>query len=285
MQETLIERVDSVISLLLIRFAPVWYATQTIRNMPLPDYAPLNPLSCDARSWFDLAGGLAHTSSTLLDVGGSWQGLAKELEHLAVSRQLQRPISITRLTGSYELGEFKHLSETNTFREAALTFDDITEPDTEEDFDQAMRQLPRGLAARHREWDGRLLLESSDLLPDLMPLIRYAGARQRDAMAPALLTIESIRQEALERIRNKYWWFLMGTDSADALQQLFRQCGLNCAVSGPLPGRPAHAFFFTTKTNQRTNRVILQLMSSKRSSQLTEFGRFLSQHRHRFRTL
>ncbi|MEC8908014.1 MAG: hypothetical protein VYE76_03955, partial [Pseudomonadota bacterium] len=63
-----------------------------------------------------------------------------------------------------------------------------------------------------------------------------------------------------------------------------RQCGFSAISSGPLGKDGKHAFFFCTKSSQGLNKVILHLMSSKRSAQLSEFGRFLSKHRHRFRT-
>ena len=284
MQDTLINRIESAVNSLLIRFAPVWYATQSVQNMPLPDYVPLNPLSTDAKTWFDLPAALMQTSILLVDEAHGWQGLGKELEHLAVQKQVHRPLSITRLTGARELPSSDAITQAQTLRDAALTDQELEAPENEETFDQQMRELPRTLTATHREWDGRLLLTSHELLPQLLPLIRYAGARQRDAMVPATVTIEGIRQEALERIRNKYWWFLMHPQSAEALVVLLRQCGFSAISSGPLGKDGKHAFFFCNKSSQGLNKVILHLMSSKRSAQLSEFGRFLSKHRHRFRT-
>ncbi|MBN56861.1 MAG: hypothetical protein CBE36_00900 [Oceanospirillaceae bacterium TMED276] len=252
--------------------------------MTLPDYVPLNPLSTDANTWFDLSAALMQTSILLVDEAHGWQGLGKELEHLAVQKQVHRPLSITRLTGAKELPAGDTMAQAQTLRDAALNDQELEAPESEEVFDQQMRDIPRTLTATHREWDGRLLLTSHELLPQLLPLIRYAGARQRDAMLPATVVIEGIRQEALERIRSKYWWFLMHPQSAEALVVLFRQCGFSAISSGPLGKEGKHAFFFCNKSSQGLNKVILHLMSSKRSAQLSEFGRFLSKHRHRFRT-
>ena len=284
MQDTLINRIESAVNSLLVRFAPVWYATQIVQNMTLPDYVPLNPLSTDANTWFDLSAALMQTSILLVDEAHGWQGLGKELEHLAVQKQVHRPLSITRLTGAKELPAGDTMAQAQTLRDAALNDQELEAPESEEVFDQQMRDIPRTLTATHREWDGRLLLTSHELLPQLLPLIRYAGARQRDAMLPATVVIEGIRQEALERIRSKYWWFLMHPQSAEALVVLFRQCGFSAISSGPLGKEGKHAFFFCNKSSQGLNKVILHLMSSKRSAQLSEFGRFLSKHRHRFRT-
>ena len=285
MQATLVERLEKAINSLMIRFAPVWYATQALQRMSLPDYAPLNPLVTDANQWFNLPTALNSACAALLEEGNGWQGLAKELEHLAVQKLIQRPVSLTRLTGAHHLPPYDGFSAAPTLREAVLALEnDQAAIESDEAFDNLIRALPRSLQATHREWDGRLLLNSHELLEQMIPLIEYAGVRQRDAMVPANLIIEGVRQEALERIRTKYWWFVMHPDSAQALTILFSQCGFSAAHSGPVGPTEGHAFFFAPKSSQRLNKVVLQLMSSRRSTQLSEFGRFLSKHRHRFRT-
>ena len=138
------------------------------------------------------------------------------------------------------------MAQAQTLRDAALNDQELEAPESEEVFDQQMRDIPRTLTATHREWDGRLLLTSHELLPQLLPLIRYAGARQRDAMLPATVVIEGIRQEALERIRSKYWWFLMHPQSAEALVVLFRQCGFSAI------------FFWATRKRRQARIFLLQ---------------------------
>jgi len=278
MQATLIERIDSVVISLLTRLAPTWYAGQIVRQIPMPEYPALNPLSCNAGDWFDLRSSANEAANQFQGVQALWQPLAKDLSHLVAGKHIKRHVSVQKLIGASGIpGDF------STLPEMAQAQSDLEEYESEEAFDLAVRGFSQSIPVTHREWDGRMYCESSELASALLPVIQHAIRKQRDITIPANFTIEAVKSEPLERIRSRYWWFLMHRDSADALTELFQQCGFPVLQTQGLAGRPDLAWFFAPKQHPRVNKVILELMCHHRSSQLTEFGRYLSTHRRKFR--
>lgn len=264
-----------------MRLAPVWYASQVIRAQKLPECPTINPLSSHAILWFDLDKSLQHASNTLNKTGPEWHLLAKDISKLSQAKQLKRKISLLKLTGAVELPDkYKAYS---TLREAVMSDNELTSYDSADDFDNAGKELPSNIPLIYREWDGRIQAEQLDADSPIFNLLYYASIHKRDLSLAADVLVKTIKPEPLERIRSKYWWFLLHKNSADTLTQLFHQCGFRAAQSGPLPDRLDHAFFFTPKTNIRINRLILTLMTQHKSTQLTEFGRYLSSHKHGFR--
>lgn len=278
---SLLQRLEQWVSYLIMRMAPVWYANQIIRAQPLNEYPTINPLTCRAEQWFDLQQSLKYSADSLFEGPSEWHTLARDISRLPQHKPLNRKISLLRLTGALNLPE-KYANYT-TLREISVSDNEVNNYETAEEFDSAGASLPKNLPLIYREWDGRVLLASLSQTDELLPLMRYAAIHKRDLSLTAELTIESIKPEPLERIRTKYWWFLLHKDSAQALSQLFHQCGFQATYTGPIPNSPEHAFFYTTKSNTRINRLILTLMTQHRSNQLTEFGRYLSQHKHGFR--
>lgn len=320
--DRLVDRVDRFIHRLLMRIAPVWYARQSIDRLPFPDMRPINGASAHAEEWLTLAPTLDHTATALQQQEGLWAALGKEVSHLLVYKSLPRPVSLTRLGGSLGLGSSAHpslrewchaymatKSATPASAHAAvqlnldagdaedsdashMNVEDINandSPDTDtpiadsDEFDARLRAVRQPLKVTYREWDGRYFATDAKALMPLMPLLHFAMIQQRDAAVPATLTIEAVKSAPLERIREHLWWFLISAEAARSLVSLLQQCGFPVTMVEGLPGRPDLAFVFASKRQVALNRVVLHLMSTHRSTQLTEFGRFLSQHRAPYR--
>ncbi len=276
-----LDKLEQWVSYMLMRIAPVWYASQIISTQKLPESPTINPLTSHAEHWFDLEQGLKYASETLYQGPAEWHLLAKDISKLALHKPLNRKMSLLRLTGALELPE-KYKSYT-TLREATLADDELIEYESSSEFEAAGAAIPPQMPLVYREWDGRVQAQTLADDSPILSLLRYAAIHKRDISLSADVLVETIKPEPLERIRAKYWWFLLHKDSATILTQLFHQCGFHATHTGALPDRPQHAFFFTHKRNKRINRLILTLMTQHKSTQLTEFGRYLSTHKHGFR--
>ncbi|WP_300424259.1 hypothetical protein [uncultured Thalassolituus sp.] len=278
-------RIEIWINRTLMRVVPTWYAAQIIRTIPMPAFGVINPADVNAGQWLNLRAHLLHAANHLEASPGAWNVLAKDLKRLLSLKELQRHVSLNRLNGISGMTEKE--GEYASLRDWVLAQSDLGEPESADEFDQAVHAFNTSDAGAlpliYREWDGRMYSTARARLPEIGSLYRYAMTHGRDISARCALTLETVNPKVLEHIRGNYWWFIMHRKSAIQVASLLEDCGFPAISVTALPGRPDMAYLFTTKVNRKLNRVVLNLMTHHASSGLTEFGRYLSRHRYSFR--
>ncbi|MCD8523408.1 MAG: hypothetical protein LRY66_04095 [Saccharospirillaceae bacterium] len=276
--------IESFFNSLIQRLFPVWYATQAAKEISLAPLGTINPTSFLSHRWLSLQAVVQSLRESLQSAGKDWQPLIDLMEKLLIEKEYKRPLSITAIDGV----EFSHHEQDwpNLYSYAENNCADII-LENADDFDQTLRTVFPNESKPHRviyrEWDGRYYWINKEEPRLFAALLMYAQQKQRDASVQALISVESLNNKVLDRLRNDYWLLLMQRDSAYVMHDLLSRADLPAVLAEFEWRRSDLVFLVARKNNRKINRILLNLLNNRSTQQITEFGRFLTRQHFPFR--
>lgn len=281
---SILTELETFLNNLLQRLFPVWYATQTAREIQLDTIGILNPNSFLSHRWLSLHSVLQGLQQSLQTQGSDWLELQELLSKLLTEKEYARRLSIKAIDGVEQSQHEQDWPNLLSYAEHNSTGIVI---ETAEDFDTRLHEAFPASQQPHRvvyrEWDGRYYWINPEEPVVLGALQLYAQQHQRDISFNATINVESLNSKVLDRIRNDWWLLLLKRDSAYLMYDLMSRGELPVALGEFEWRRSDLVFLVARKNNRRINRIFLNLLNNRSTQEVLEFGRFLSRQHFPFR--
>ncbi len=281
---SLLTELETLLNSLLQRLFPVWYATQTAREISLETIGILNPNSFLCHRWLSLHSVIQGLQNSLQAHNSDWLELQDLLGKLLVEKEYPRRLSITAIDGVEQSQHEQDWPNLLSYAEHNSTGIVI---ETAEDFDTRLHETFPADQQPHRviyrEWDGRYYWINPDEPVLFGALQLYAQQHQLDRSFNATINVESLNTKVLDRIRQDWWLLLLKRDSAYQMYDLMSRGNLPVALGEFEWRRSDLVFLVARKNNRHINRIFLNLLNNRSSQEVLEFGRFLSRQHFPFR--
>lgn len=281
---SLLNELETILNNLLQRLFPVWYATQTAREIQLDAIGILNPNSFLSHRWLSLHAVAQGLQQSLQAQGSEWLELQDLLGKLLTEKEYARRLSLKAILGveqSQQEQDWPNLLAYAEHNSQGISLTNTEEFDTR--LHEAFPAANQPHRVVYREWDGRYYWINPEEPTLLGALQLYAHQHQHDASINATIHVESLNSRVLDHIRNDWWLLLLKRDSAYLMHDLMSRGNLPVALGEFEWRRSDLVFLVARKNNRRINRIFLNLLNHHSSQEVLEFGRFLSLQHFPFR--
>lgn len=268
---------EQFINLIAQRLFPRWYARHAVKEIELPAIEEINPKSYLCHRWLSLINVHQAAADSLISSGKQWHSLAELLKKLSIEHEYPRSLSISAINGvkvSQCEEDFPDLLSYGA--EQANQIPQETDNEFERNITLAFPQAKQPFHVCYREWDGRYYYLNEDEPRHLAALLIQCKQQQRDHNLACNIHVESIQGRMLDRLRAGFWMLLMKRENAYQLFQLLKQAKFECEIAEFEWRRSDLVFFIARKNDPGLNDIVLNLLSNHNSTQVIDWGRFLS---------
>jgi hypothetical protein len=274
---------EQSINLIAQRMFPRWYARHAVKEIKLPTITDINPKSYFCHRWLSLINVHEAAAESLNSSHQQWHSLAELLKKLNSENEYPRLLSISAIHGINVSQCEEDFADLISY--GAQQANQIPQ-DTDNDFNRnitlAFPQEKLPFHVCYREWDGRYYYLNEDEPRHLAALLMQCKKQQRDYNIACTIHVESINGRMLERLRSGFWMLLMKRKHAYQLYQLLKQANFECEIAEFEWRRSDLVFLIARKDDRALNDIVFNLISNHSSTQVVDWGRFLSQSRFPF---
>jgi hypothetical protein len=274
---------EQFINLIAQRMFPRWYARHAVKEIELPTIEDINPKSYLCHRWLSLINVHEAAAESLASSHQQWHSLAELLKKLNSENEYPRSLSIRAIHGVKVSQCEEDFHDLISY--GAQQANQIPQ-DTDNEFNcnitLAFPEAKQPFHVYYREWDGRYYYLNEDEPRHLAALLMQCKKQQRDYNITCTIHVESIHGRMLDRLRLGFWMLLMKRENAYQLYQLFKQANFECEIAEFEWRRSDLVFFIARKNDRALNDIILNLLSNHNSTQVVDWGRFLSRSRFPF---
>lgn len=274
---------EQFINLIAQRIFPRWYARHAVKEIELPTIEDINPKSYLCHRWLSLISVHEAAAKSLASSHQQWHSLAELLKKLNSEDEYPRSLSIRAIHGvKVSQCEEDFLDLISYGAQQANQIPQDTDNEFNRNITLAFPETKQPFHVCYREWDGRYYYLNEDEPRHLAALLMQCEKQQRDYNLACTIHVESIHGRMLERLKSGFWMLLMKRDNAYQLYQLFKQANFKCEIAEFESRRSDLVFFIARKDDRALNDIVLNLISNHSSTQVVDWGRFLSQSRFLF---
>ena len=268
---------EQFINLIAQRLFPRWYARHAVKEIELPAIEDINPKSYLCHRWLSLINVHQAAADSLISSHQQWHSLAELLKKLSSENEYPRTLSISAIHGvkvSQCEQDFPDLLSYGA--KQANQIPQETDNEFNRNITLAFPEAKQPFHVCYREWDGRYYYLNEDEPRHLAALLMQCKKQQRDHNLTCTINVESIQGHMLDRLRSGFWMLLMKREYAYQLYQLFKQAKFECEIAEFEWRRSDLVFFIARKNDQALNDIVFNLLSNHNSTQVIDWGRFLS---------
>ena len=268
---------EQFINLIAQQLFPRWYARHAVKEIELPKIENINPKSYLCHRWLNLSNVHKAAADSLISSHQQWHSLADLLKKLSSENEYPRSLSIRAIHGV-------NVSQCNENFPDLLSYGikqaDQIPQETDNEFNRnitlAFPEKKQPFNVCYREWDGRYYYLNEDEPRHLAALLMQCNKQQRDYNLACTIHVESIQGRMLNRLKSGFWMLLMKREYAYQLFQLLKQAKFECEIAEFEWRRSDLVFFIARKNDQALNNIVFTLLSTHNSTQVIDWGRFLS---------
>ena len=216
-------------------------------------------------------------AESLISSHQQWHSLAELLKKLSSENEYQRSLSISAIQGvKVSQGDEDFPDLLSYAAKQANQIPQETENEFNRNITLAFPESKQPFHVCYREWDGRYYYLNEDEPRHFAALLTQCKKQQRDHNLTCTIHVESIQGRMLDRLRSGFWMLLLKREHAYQLYQLLKQAKFECEIAEFEWRRSDLVFFIARKNDQDLNSIIFNLLSNHNSTQVLDWGRFLS---------
>lgn len=268
---------EQFINLIAQRLFPRWYARHAVKEMELPTIEDINPKNYLCHRWLSLINVHQAAADSLITSPQQWHSLAELLKKLCSEHEYPRSLSISAIHGvKVSQCEEDYPDLLSYAEQQANQIPQETDNEFDRNITLAFPEKNKPFHVCYREFDGRYYYINEDEPRHFAALLMQCQKQQRSYSLSCTIHVESIQGRMLDRLRSGFWMLLMKREYAYQLFQLLKQAKFECEIAEFEWRRSDLVFFIARKNEQALNNILLNLLSHHNSTQIIDWGRFLS---------
>lgn len=277
-----LSRLEGLLNYWMLRLFPAWYLSQVAKALELTPIGSLNPPSFLAHRWLSLQSVCQALGQSLSADDAQWQPLVQQLNKLLQEKELSRSYNLMAIRGVEQSKYSDEWPSLIAYANEALEPAQHIQSNDEfnETIEQAFPESQRPHRIVYREWDGRAYWINPQEPTELALLQHYGHGHQRDGQFYAKIHIESLNNQALEKIRHNWWLLVASRNDIEPFAELMRTANLPVTLANFEWRRDDLAILVAPKSSRKVNQVLLSMLHQRSSLEVLELSSYISRHHH-----